>query len=227
MTTFVLLPGAGGSRWYWHRVASELVDRGHEVLAIGLPAADPDAGLTAYAEITRAAVDERGDPGELVLVGQSLGGFTASLVASQLPTDRLVLLNAMIPRPGETAGEWFDNTGADAARRANDVAQDRDPDADFDEAVYFFHDVPSEVMADAADDSQPEAAAAFAEPWPLPSWPTVPTRVLVGAEDRLFPAEFQRRVARERLDCEVELIPGGHLTALVHPGVIADLLERP
>jgi pimeloyl-ACP methyl ester carboxylesterase len=61
------------------------------------------------------------------------------------------------------------------------------------------------------------------EAWPLDAWPDVPTRVLVGREDRLFPADFQRRIARERLAIDADVIPGGHLIALSHP---AELVER-
>ncbi|PRC50502.1 alpha/beta hydrolase, partial [Mycobacterium sp. ITM-2017-0098] len=45
-----------------------------------------------------------------------------------------------------------------------------------------------------------------------------------GSEDRLFPLEFQRRVVRERLGLEVEVIPGGHLAALSHPDELAAAL---
>ncbi|HEX4102488.1 MAG TPA: hypothetical protein VHY21_18425 [Pseudonocardiaceae bacterium] len=31
MSTFVLLPGAGGSAWYWSRVVPLLADAGHDV----------------------------------------------------------------------------------------------------------------------------------------------------------------------------------------------------
>lgn len=37
---------------------------------------------------------------------------------------------------------------------------------------------------------------------------------LAGSGDRLFPAELQQRVARERLGIELDVIPGGHLVAL-------------
>ena len=33
MTTFVLIPGAGGVAWYWHLVAERLTDAGHEAIA--------------------------------------------------------------------------------------------------------------------------------------------------------------------------------------------------
>ncbi len=40
-----------------------------------------------------------------------MAGFTAPLVCKRVPVSHLVLLNAMIPSPGETPGEWWDNTG--------------------------------------------------------------------------------------------------------------------
>jgi pimeloyl-ACP methyl ester carboxylesterase len=63
------------------------------------------------------------------------------------------------------------------------------------------------------------------EPWPLTAWPNVPTRVLAGRHDRMFPLDFQRRVARERLGIEVEAVDGGHMVALSNPTALADRLE--
>ena len=54
----------------------------------------------------------------------------------------------------------------------------------------------------------------------------MPTRVLVGRDDRFFPAAFQVRVARERLGIEADEMPGGHLAALSRPVELADRLER-
>ncbi len=63
------------------------------------------------------------------------------------------------------------------------------------------------------------------EPWPLATWPDVPTRVLAARHDRMFPLDFQRRVARERIAIEVEEIDGGHMVAMSNPAVLADRLE--
>ena len=63
------------------------------------------------------------------------------------------------------------------------------------------------------------------QPWPLGSWPDVPTRVLAGRHDRMFPLDFQRRVARERLAIEVEEIDGGHMVAMSNPAGLANRLE--
>jgi hypothetical protein len=64
----------------------------------------------------------------------------------------------------------------------------------------------------------------FTEPWPLEAWPQVPTRVLVPNSDRLFPLDFQRRVARERLALNIDEMAGGHLPTLSRPRELAQRL---
>jgi pimeloyl-ACP methyl ester carboxylesterase len=70
-----------------------------------------------------------------------------------------------------------------------------------------------------------QADRPFGEPWPLAGWPDVPTTGVAGRDDRLFPVEFQRRVARERLGVELDVIPGGHLLALSQPEALAAYLR--
>lgn len=107
------------------------------------------------------------------------------------------------------------------------MQEGRDPDAAFDMLTDFFHDVPQEVTLEAM--TQGEAGptvAVFTQPWPLSTWPDVPTRCIQGREDRFFPLDFQRRIARERLGITVEEMPGGHLLALSRPAELADLICR-
>lgn len=63
------------------------------------------------------------------------------------------------------------------------------------------------------------------QPWPLRAWPNVPTRFLLCRDDRLFPAEFMRRVVRERLGIIPDEIDGSHCVALSRPKELADRLE--
>src|ERR1051325_7936612 len=100
MATFVLVHGAGSTSWYWHRVVPLL--EGHEVTAVDLPCDDDTAGFDAYA----AAI---GDCTDAIVVAQSLAGFAAPQACEN--ARMLVLLNAMMPAPHETAGAWWDNTG--------------------------------------------------------------------------------------------------------------------
>ncbi|MGW3247832.1 alpha/beta fold hydrolase [Streptomyces sp. NPDC001070] len=222
-TTFVLIPGAGGGTWYWHLLVPELRRRGHDAVAVDLPTADDSAGLEEYADAVVAAA---GDRAPLVLVAQSMAGFSAPLACDRLK-DRvalLVLVNAMFPAPGETAGDWWAATGQTEARRALDLAEGRPVDGEFDPLVTFFHDLPRPVVDEALGQEHRQSDTPFGIPFPLPAWPDVATRVVVGRDDRLFPAGFQQRVARERLGAEADVLPGGHLVALANPVGLAELL---
>ncbi|PZS03314.1 MAG: alpha/beta hydrolase [Pseudonocardiales bacterium] len=213
--TFVLIPGAGGSAWYWHRVVDDLTRRGYEAIAVDLPAEDDAAGFEEYADAVVAAIAGRR---RVVLGAASLGGFTAQLVCERVPVAGVVLVNAMVPRPGETAGEWWENTGSGAARRANEASAGRDPETEFDLLTAFMHDVPAEDVAAAPAHSHQQSDTPFARPWSEHGWPDIPTEVVVGRDDRMFPAAFQIEVARDRLGIEPVVIRGGHLVSLSNPG---------
>ena len=217
--TFALIPGAGGAAWYWHRVVPLLEAAGHHAIAVDLPADDPAAGLPEYAGLVLTAIGDRAD---VVVVGMSLGGFTAPLVAAARPVSALVFVNAMVPRPGETAGAWWGDTGWADARVA--AAKAGGYPEDFDLGTYFLHDVPPEVAAGGEQYQRDESDAAFASPCDFGTWPAVPIRAVAGADDRFFPVGFQQALARDRLGLEADVLPGGHLMALSHPAELAQYL---
>lgn len=222
MTTWLLIPGAGGAGWYWHRVVDRLRADGDHAVAVDLPSEDPDAGIEAYVDVAREAL---GDHPDAVIVGQSLGGLTATDLCTRVPARRLVLLNAMIPAVGEQAGDWWAGSGRDEAKRTADAAAGRDG-ATFDPFYEFLHDVPPEVLAGAGEHDRAESDAVFRLPWALREWPRVPVTVVVGRDDRFFPADFQVRLARERAGVEAVVIPGGHLAALSNPDGVVEALRR-
>src|SRR3984957_18028266 len=78
VSTYVLIPGAGGSAWYWHPVVALLQAAGHEAIAVDLPADDESGGLPEYTRLVAEAIGDRDD---VVLAAMSLGGFTAPMVA--------------------------------------------------------------------------------------------------------------------------------------------------
>jgi hypothetical protein len=217
--TFVLVPGAGGDGFYWHLLAPLL---GPDTVCVDLPADDPGAGLAAYADAIVAAADGASD---VVLVAQSLGGFSAPLAAGRLDVRRIVLVNAMVPRPGETFNDWWWAVGQGPASRAYAEQEGRDPDARFDVLETFFHDVPPEVTAAVFARGEPgQADRPLGEPWPLDAWPDVPTGAVTGRQDRLFPEPLQRRYLADRLGIEPTVIDGGHLVALSNPTGLAKVL---
>lgn len=206
MTTYVLVPGAGGSAWYWHLVERELQRRGHVALAVELPAQDSTKGLYEYADAVVRAGQGLGD---VVLVAQSMGAFSAPLVVGRLPVLAIVLLCPMTPKPRESLAEWWEATGQAEAQLEGDA---------------FLHDLPEDVLAQMADHDKDQSAGPWKELWPLDAWPEVPTAALVGVDDRLFPLDFQRRVIGERLGLDVVHVPGGHLAALSHPDAVTDAI---
>lgn len=224
---FVLIPGAGGAAWYWHRVVPLLEAAGHTAVAVDLPGDDPEAGLPEYAALALAAAVEADD---VVLVGQSLGGFTAPLVARDLiaagrPPRELILVNAMIPLPGETPGAWWDTVGQEAARLA--AAEVGGWSEAFEMELYFLHDVDPVVVESGVSHQRDQASTVFGSVCDLDAWPAVPTRVIASAEDRFFPLELEQRLARERLGLEAIVVPGGHLSALSQPeALVAALLDE-
>jgi pimeloyl-ACP methyl ester carboxylesterase len=221
VSAFVLVPGAGGAAWYWSRVVPLLQDAGHDAVAVELPGDDEDTGLPEYADLVDSAIGGRND---VVLVAQSLGGFTAAMVCTRASIAELVFVNAMIPKPGETPGAWWDNTGWAKARESAAAAGGYSTEFDVNE--YFLHDVPPEVAAEGEPYQRPEANAVFESSCEFVDWPGVPIRVLSGEGDRFFPLEFQRRVACDRLGLEPDVLSGGHLIALSNPAGVVDYLLR-
>lgn len=208
VATFVLIHGGGGSAWDWHLLAPELVGRGHDVVVPELPIGDASAG---FAEFREAVVGAIGDRGDLVVVGHSYGAFTAPLIADRLPVRLIVLLAPMVPKPGERPGDWWDDTGHRVAEGLSEEEQ-------------FYNGLPAEVVAEAAAHSRAQVSVEWNEPWPLDAWPAVPTKVLIARDDQFFLADFQRRVAAERLGVAPDEIDGGHSVALSHPERLADRL---
>jgi pimeloyl-ACP methyl ester carboxylesterase len=212
MTTFALIHGAGDVGWYWHLVERELRNRGHRTVAPDLPVEDGEATLLDHARIVVEALRSVHDGGELVIVGQSWGGYVAPIVAGLAKADHLVLVAPMIPQRGESADEMWDATGWHMPTEHRGTI------------AVFYHDVDPELAARAVARGRNQAEATGDEPWPLDAWPDVPTHVILGEHDRFFPADWLRGVVRERLGIEPDELPCGHTPALSRPVELADLL---
>ena len=221
MATFALIHGGGDVGWYWHLVEAVLRERGHDVVAPDLPCEDDTATLLDYADTVIEAVDGTQD---LIVVGQSYGGFTAALVAGRLPVDALVFVAAMVPAPGEKPADWWEDTGyrqavEEQARLDGGLTGSEDP------FVAFYNGVPRTIAEEAMSKERSESNAAYNSSWPLDTLPAVPTRFVLCTEDRFFPAPFMRRVVSERLGVVPDEIAAGHCVALSHPHDLGNLLD--
>ena len=208
MATFALIHGGGSTAWDWHLVEKLLEGQGHRVVAVDLPIEDAAAGLEDYVSAVIAAV---GTSGHVVVVGHSLGGFTAPLVAEALRADGLVYLAGMIPLPGESLGQWWENTG----HRQSSASADTDE--------VFFNGVPEHLARDAKAREREQLGEWMSEPWPGRR-STMPTGAILCLDDRFFPAVFMARQIRDRLGVEPIEIPGGHYAPLSEPQAVTAAL---
>jgi len=224
VATYVLIHGASSDSWLWHRVVPLLRAAGHDVITPDLPVADPEAGIPEYADAAVAALGDRADADDLIVVAQSMGSFTATTLTHRIPVKLLVFVSAMAPKEGETAGQWWEATGYTEARKANDTRIGLPQDADL--KAVFFHDVPDDVVAEAWERGEVgQSDRPFAPP-PMPALPAgLPIRYLVGRDDRFFPLEFQRRTVQERLGFAPDETDGGHLLPLAQPEELVRRLE--
>ncbi|EHR63399.1 alpha/beta fold hydrolase [Saccharomonospora cyanea] len=219
---FVLLPGAGSTPWYWHRVERRLRALDYGVVAVHLPCEDDTAGLAEYADTVVTTVGEERD---VVVVAHSFGAFTAPLVCGRLPVRALVLVAPMIPVAGESGSEWWGRTGQPEAQRDSALRDGRDPDAEPGLRELFLHDLPDDLANAALRHGECEQSSTpFEQPWPAPAWPDVPTRVVAFRHDRLFPPTFQHRIAGERLAVTPDEVDGGHMAMLGNPVELTHLL---
>lgn len=225
MIGYLLLHGASSTGWMWHRVEVLLQEAGHRTAAPDLPSADPEADLHAYANVAYAAAAALGDD-PIVVVAQSMAGLHAPLLPARRSVARLVLLNAMIPKPGETGMEWWAATGHQAAQRSyldSIGLAGCDP---MEPAIVFAHDLDDELKRASAGHLSDQQSTPLETPSPLLEWPDVPTHVIAAADDRFFPVDFMRRQAADRLGLPVDIIRGSHSAALTQPRALVDLLLR-
>jgi len=122
MADFLLVHGAWHGAWCWRAVTPALVRAGHRVHAVTL------TGLGERSHLLHAGIDlqthvtdvvqaiEAEELQDVVLVGHSYAGMLITAVADRMPhrLSRLVYLDAVVPKPGES----WSSTHAPATRKA-------------------------------------------------------------------------------------------------------------
>lgn len=221
MSVFCLVHGAWHGSWVWERLEPALEVRGHRPVAVELPSDDVDKGLGDYA---RVVADALGDAEDVVLVGHSLGGLTVPLVPALRPVTRIVLVAALIPRPGQSLIDQLrgEDRGillpGNAGRRTDDDKRTEWTDAAIAIAA-LYHDADPIDAAAAFARLRPQAAKPQVEPTPLRTWPDVPTEYVVCAQDRMVDPDYQRR---QRF--VLRTLASGHAPMLSRPTELARLL---
>jgi pimeloyl-ACP methyl ester carboxylesterase len=130
MTDFVLVHGAWHGAWCWRRILPSLWAKGHRAFAVTLTGVGEREHLMSRSIRLAthiddvAAVIETEELARVVLVGHSYAGLLITAVADRYPERmvRLVYVDAIVPRSGESWSSSHDET-ARQARRAG-IARD-------------------------------------------------------------------------------------------------------
>lgn len=213
--------------WCFDLLIPELKARGHQAIAVDLPAGDPAAGTREYAEVVIDSLSAVAGP--VIVVGHSLGGLTIPLVAQARPVERLVFLCAALPEPGRShhevkAEEPGEAVGAFAQTiwAAPGESHLATPEV---AREMFFHDCAPDVQDWALARMRRQQRRPLREITPLLSWPPTPRSHLAATEDRCIPLPAARRTAWRLFGERPAELPGGHFLFLSRPAAVADALS--
>jgi pimeloyl-ACP methyl ester carboxylesterase len=230
MSTFVIVPGAWDRPATIEPVIEPLESAGHAVVVVDLPCDDAGATLREYADAMRAVLPD--DLADVVLVGYSFGGFTASRIALELPGLPVVYVAGWIPRDGASVLDLF--AGGDPFEAGEDAGF-----AAFDGLIisagpglcalnidrYVVAAEPSERDAVASyleRTQRPQGIVALRERWRGEPRTSGCTYVLTTA-DTLVPPETQRVMAAS-VGADVVEIDADHGVFREQPELLAQML---
>lgn len=231
--TLVLLHYWGGSARTWDLVVDRLA--GRDVLAVDFRGWSRSSALPGpytlgqFADDTLAVLADAG-VADHVLVGHSMGGKVAQLVAATRPAGLrgIVLVGSGPAKPAAQVTPEYRETLSHAYDSAESVAGARDH-------VLTATDLPARLKDQIVTDSQSAAEAARGE-WPLRGIAQditertrmieVPALVVAGEHDQVEPVDVLRDNLMPYLSrADFTVLPRtGHLIPLEAPGGLADAI---
>ena len=221
MSLFCLVHGSTQDASGWTRLVPELERRGHQTLCADLPADEPDASGSRYAQAIAETLRNSGEAP--IVVAHSVSGIFLPLLPEYCPVSKIVFLAAFVPEIGKSPMQqlqaspemfWPDWIGKDPTKDDTVAVQ------------YLFHDCDPETAAWALTTRRlTHARRALTETCPLRSWPDVPASYVLCREDRTLRPDFWRKQARKQLGIDPIELAGGHCPHVSRPGELADVLS--
>ena len=220
MATFCLVHGSTQSAAGWDRLVSELEQRGHGTIVPTLPANEPGASASRYAEVIVQALPS--EVSDIIVVAHSASGLFLPLVAVDARVQQIVFLAAVIPKIGVSL---IDQLQAEP-EMMNPEWVGKDPTTSDQIALHFlFHDCPPETAQWALTTLRlMYARRAYTEVCPLERWPQVRSAYIMCADDRTVTPAWARSAARQRLGVSPVELPGGHCPHVSRPAQLAEAL---
>jgi pimeloyl-ACP methyl ester carboxylesterase len=225
MAGFVLVHGSGQNAASWSRVGALLTARGHAVATPELPKGAPGMALEDHAAVIAASTTGP----RTVVVAHSLCGVFLPLVAARADCALMVFLAAVIPEPGKSIRQQFNEDQSMFAPEwiASSARWFDDAQRESLSREFLFHDCDLEALPWALGTLEPiDTSGLVVQPSPLARWPDTPAASIVGRGDRTLSPEWIRRQSRRILGVEAIEVDAGHCPHMSRPREIADTLER-
>ena len=215
--SIVLVHGAWADGSSWDKVVPLLEAKGYDVVAVHLP-------LTTTAEdiaATQRAIQQQ--PGDVVLVGHSYGGFVITAAGNDPKVKALVYVDAFALDDGETINGLLKNktpawaktlqidSGGFAWMPAATVASD------------FAQDLPAAQQRLIAVKQGPLSMKVFDDPMRGAAWKTKRSWYVQGNDDRIIPPAAQAQMAR-RAKAKITEVDASHVSMLSKPRAVAEVI---
>ena len=229
--TFVLVPGAWQGGWAWQPVARRLREAGHAAVTITLPGlADGDerAGLRLSDAVGHVVAEvSRRDLNEVVLVGQSWGGYVITGAAHELAgrLAKVIYYNAVVPARG-TAMVDENAEYAALTRAAIEASPDGTISVLREQVPIFLPEADKQAQDLFFELLLPQPGGYFTDPLDVGDVTTlgVSAGYVLSEDDRALArpgTEFAARIGLTPL-----MVPGGHESMLTRPDEVTAALLK-
>jgi len=232
--TVVLVHGAWHGAWCWDLVASDLRQRGIDVVAVDLPGHGDDTGpctdLTGDVARVREVLDAQDGP--VVLAGHSYGGLVVTDAGAHPAVRHLVYIAALNPDAGETpmtmateeaAAAHIDHHGRPNPGAYMTVDDDGMATLSAEGAhILFYEDCTDEQSAWAISRLCPQPMGNLQQGLSAIGWHDRPSTYAVCLRDNIMHPDLQRILARRATNA-VEW-DTSHSPFLSRPDLVAGLL---
>jgi pimeloyl-ACP methyl ester carboxylesterase len=214
----VIVPGEFIDASGWHVVHDILSQKGYHVTVV--PAAhatfDDDVALTRRVLFQQF--------GNVVLVGNGIGGAVIGNVGSGAKVKALVYVAAIAPEVGESPLQLLHGTGGMPAAIRADFAGYHWADR-----ARFHDDFAADLTPNRANflaaSQAPVGLAFLGTPSYAALWHAKPSYAVVATQDRILAPDAQRMMYR-RAHSRIVEIDGSHAVHMSHPEDVAQVIER-
>jgi pimeloyl-ACP methyl ester carboxylesterase len=228
---FVLVPGAWQGGWAWQPVARRLREAGSAAVTITLPGlADGDerAGLRLSDAVDHVVAEViRRDLSEVVLVGQSWGGYVVTGAAHELAgrLAKVIYYNAVVPARG-TAMVDENADYAEMTRAAIEASPDGTISIAREQVPIFMPEADEQARDLFFELLVPQPGGYFTDPLDVDDVTTlgVPAGYVLSEDDRALArpgAEFAARIGLTPV-----MVSGGHESMLTRPDEVTEALLK-